>query len=69
MYAPGPNEAVVKADELLGLVVDEEQNYIWVRGDRQTRAELQVEDLPAAVTAGTTDPDQLQREWSSGCWT
>ena len=55
-----PNEAVVKADELLGLVVDEEQNYIWVRGDRQTRAELQVEDLPAAVTAGTTDPDQLQ---------
>lgn len=55
-----PNEAIVEADELLGLVVDSGQNYVWVRGDRDTQAEISLEDVPAVMTAGTMDVEELQ---------
>lgn len=55
-----PNEAITEADELLGLVVDEDQNYIWVRGDRDTQTEIDLEDVPAVMTSSTMDLDELQ---------
>lgn len=55
-----PNEAIVRADEKVGVVVDSRQNYVWVRGDKKTTVELNLEKLPAAVFSGTTDTAQLE---------
>ena len=55
-----PNEAIVRADEKVGVVVDTKQNYVWVRGDRPTTADISLEDVPAAFTAGTMDMGELQ---------
>ncbi|MDD2957306.1 MAG: hypothetical protein PHR92_02085 [Lachnospiraceae bacterium] len=54
------NEAIVYADEKMGVVVDSLQNYVWVRGDKGTTAKLEVTDLPAVVVAGTTDLAALE---------
>lgn len=55
-----PNEAIMAADELLGVVIDRQQNYVWVRGDRDTKAEIRIDDVPTAMKSGTTDIPALQ---------
>lgn len=54
------NEAIVRADEKVGVVVDNAQNYVWVRGDRKTTADIDLTRLPAALTTGSMDPEELQ---------
>lgn len=56
-----PNEAIVRADELVGVVVDSSQNYVWVRGDKATSVELDLTKLPAAFFTGTMDPEALSQ--------
>lgn len=55
-----PNDAVIKADELLGTVVDQRQNYVWVRGDKDTKCEIRMDDVPTAMKSGTMDSASLQ---------
>lgn len=55
------NDAIVEADAGVGVVVDEEQNYVWVRGDKAASVELNLEKLPAIVTSGTMDLDELEQ--------
>lgn len=45
----------------VGVVVDEEQNYVWVRGDKETSVELNLEKLPSGVTSGTMDLNELEQ--------
>ena len=54
------NQAIQIADANVGVVVDSQQNYVWVRGDKNTRVELNLEKLPAIMTAGTTDLAQIE---------
>ena len=54
------NQAIQIADANVGVVVDSQQNYVWVRGDKNTRVELNLEKLPATTTAGTTDLAQIE---------
>lgn len=56
-----PNEAIVRADERMGVVVDENQNYVWVRGDKGSSVELDLTKLPAAVFTGTMDTEALSQ--------
>ena len=49
------NEAVTKANALLGYVVQSDQNYLWIRGDRTVKAEIQLEKVPEEMKNGTTD--------------
>jgi hypothetical protein len=55
-----PNEAIVKADEMFGVVVDHNLDYVWVRGDKDVKCLIDVENVPAAVRSGTTDIAQLE---------
>jgi hypothetical protein len=55
-----PNEAIVKADELFGVVVDHHQNYVWVRGDRKTSHEIEEKDIPAVMKTGTVEIAALE---------
>ena len=60
-----PNEAIVKADELFGVVIDHDQDYVWVRGDKDTEYEIDLEDVPSGLITALTgaqsiDAAQLQ---------
>ena len=55
------NDAIVKADAGVGVVVDSGQNYVWVRGDKDTSAELNLEKLSSVVTSGTMDLEELEQ--------
>ena len=55
------NDAIVKADDGVGVVVDSGQNYVWVRGDKDTSAELNLEKLSSVVTSGTMDLEELEQ--------
>ena len=56
-----PNEAIVRADELVGVVVDSNQEYVWVRGDKTNAAELAPEKIPAVFLSGTVDVQDLSQ--------
>ncbi len=55
-----PNDAIVKADSLFGVVLDADQNYVWVRGDKDPEYEIDREKIPAIFTAGTLDTKELE---------
>lgn len=55
-----PNDAIVKADELFGVVVDYNQNYVWVRGDKKTSHEIEEKDIPVVMLTGTINKDELE---------
>lgn len=55
-----PNDAIVKADELFGVVVDHNQNYVWVRGDKENEYEIDAGKIPAVFTRGTIDTEELE---------
>ena len=55
-----PNDAIVEADQLFGVVVNQAQDYVWVRGDKVDQTEIPMKDIPEAVKSGTTDPSQLK---------
>ena len=55
-----PNDAIVLADRLFGVVVDYNQNYVWVRGDRKTQCQIEMKDVPSVMRTGTIDRDQLE---------
>lgn len=56
------NTAIVRADALLGVVVDQNQQYIWERGNRANISELSMEQIPQSVLAGNMDIDDLQSQ-------
>lgn len=55
-----PNDAIVEADRLFGVVVNQAQDYVWVRGDKVDQTEIPMKDIPEAVKSGATDPAQLK---------
>lgn len=55
-----PNDAVVLADQLFGVVVDYNQDYVWVRGDKKTQHEIDGKDIPSVMRTGTTDRETLE---------
>lgn len=57
-----PNEAIVLADEKVGVVVDQNQSYVWERGKKAASVELDLEKIPTAFKTGTTDAEKLQQD-------
>ena len=55
-----PNDAIVKADSLFGVVVDYEQNYVWVRGDKKTQYQIDDKKIPSVMRTGTLDKAELE---------
>ena len=54
-----PAEAVRLADENVGTVLSEDWQYIYERGNKQTKNELHNPDIPEAFLSGTLDADVL----------
>ena len=42
----GANEAVAEADSMVGVVVDNLRSYLWVRGDKETTADIPLDEVP-----------------------
>ncbi len=54
-----PAEAIACADTRLGYVVDSNSDYVWVRGDKSTTADISLEKIPQVLRNGTTDLDLI----------
>lgn len=55
-----PSEAILRADELMGVVLNRAQQYVWERGNRKTSFQMNVEDIPEIMQTGIWDKDKLQ---------
>lgn len=56
-----PAKAVLRADELGGVVLNRAQQYIWERGNKKTKIQIDTSDLPDAVLQGTLDVTALKK--------
>lgn len=61
------NEAVMKADENMGVVLNQNQQYIWERGNQKTSIRIDPETLPQAVLDETLDENALQTALGDSC--
>lgn len=55
-----PAEAVLRADETMGVVLNRSQQYVWERGNKKTTIQLNIEDVPEIVRTGSWDTVILQ---------
>ena len=55
-----PNDAIVLADQLFGVVVDYNQNYVWVRGDKKVQTDIELDKVPSVMRTGTLDKEELE---------
>lgn len=55
-----PAEAILEADSQVGVVLNDDQQYVWERGNSQTENELNNEDIPAVFLNGAMDEEALQ---------
>lgn len=58
------NEAIRKADEMLGVVVDGRQQMVWERGNKQTKLDLDINTFPAAFLEYNLDAAAIQSKMS-----
>ncbi|MSA01118.1 hypothetical protein GKG47_11475 [Lactonifactor sp. BIOML-A3] len=54
-----PNEAIVRADEQTGVVLNRAQQYVWERGNLKTRVTMELGDIPEVFKTGELDTDAL----------
>ena len=55
-----PAEAILRADELAGVVLNRWQQYVWERGNKKDQLTMNTEDVPEAIRTGSLDRDSLQ---------
>lgn len=55
-----PAQAVKKADEMTGVVLNRAQQYVWERGNMKTKANLNLDDIPEIFKSATLDTAALQ---------
>ena len=60
------NDAIMKADEAAGVVLDSSQQYVWERGNQQDKNQLTTEEIPQAVLEGTMDVTKLAQSLGAG---
>ncbi|MGI6069268.1 MAG: hypothetical protein ACOYBE_02465 [Blautia sp.] len=55
-----PVEAILRADEVNGVVLNRNQQYIWERGNKKAKMTLNEQDVPESYLACTSDLEKLQ---------
>lgn len=53
------NTAIVRADSQYGIVVDQNQNYIWERGNKQDTAEIALGQIEQCILDGNMNLEEL----------
>lgn len=61
-----PAKAIMDADSKVGVVLDQDQSYVWERGNRPTSAQIDPASLPEAVRSASLDEAALQASLSEG---
>ena len=56
-----PAKAVLRADTLGGVVLNRTQQYVWERGNKKTKMQIDTEGLPEIVLQGTYDIKTLKK--------
>lgn len=55
-----PADAVKRADQQTGVVLNRAQQYVWERGNMKTQITLNTSDIPEIIRSGTWDKAALQ---------
>ena len=56
-----PAAAVKRADDQTGVVLNRAQQYIWERGNKKTKMQLNIEDVPEIIRTASWKKDELQK--------
>lgn len=56
-----PAKAVLRADTLGGVVLNRTQQYVWERGNKKTKMQIDTEGIPESVLQGTYDIKTLKK--------
>lgn len=57
---PTAAEAIRRADEKVGVVINHAKEFVWERGNRAESAKIKVENIPEVVKSGTMDIETLE---------
>ena len=57
-----PGRAVRDADEMVGVVLNYQGQYVYERGNKEVENELYNEDIPQGIFCGSLVADELQKE-------
>ena len=52
-------EAIRRADEQVGVVVNDAKEFVWERGNKEDTAQIPVENIPVAFQSGSMDTAAL----------
>ena len=61
-----PAQAVLRADEQTGVVLNRAQQYVWERGNKKTKLTLNLDDIPEAMKSASLDVAVLQESLGDG---
>lgn len=57
---PTASEAIQRADEKVGVVINNAKEFVWERGNRAVSSKIKVENIPEIVRSGEMDIDVLE---------
>ena len=55
-------EAIRRADEKVGVVINDEKEFVWERGNRAETAKISVDKIPQAIQNGVMNLDTLESQ-------
>ena len=55
-------EAIRRADEKVGVVINDEKEFVWERGNRAETAKISVDKIPQAIQNGVMDLNTLESQ-------
>lgn len=53
-------EAIIRADECMGVVLNRQQQYIWERGNQKTQIQLNLQDIPEIILTASLKEEVLK---------
>ncbi len=57
---PTAGEAIRRADEKVGVVINDEKEFVWERGNRAETSRIKLEKIPEAIKTGSMDVASLE---------
>ena len=58
---PSAAEAIRRADEKVGVVINDEKEFVWERGNKAVSSTIRLDKIPDAVKSGTMDVEALEQ--------
>lgn len=53
-------EAIRRADEMVGVVINDAKEFVWERGNKKTSSSIKLENIPDAIKTGSMDVSALE---------